>query len=146
MKAFDYRQQTLVKVLFGYAQTGKVRAGIVYAAALRRMAGVYAYAYARPVAAGGKLSYLIEGIEYYMVADSCYLVKLIFGVGGTVDVIFPAHLFMGKARLIQSARRSAAEVLADKRVKIVAGKGFLCKQNLAPRPLLNIGKNFKIFY
>jgi hypothetical protein len=59
-------------------------------------------------------------------------------------MILLAHALMPEPSLEKTARRRSADVLPDKRIKTVAGNGFLREQNLAACAFLNTVQNFKV--
>lgn len=132
-----------VRLRYAEARTG--RAGIVNGGLLRGKLGIDAQPDARIFAAGIKFLLLCEGIENDMVADVRDLVELAVEVGGAKHMVFLAHLLFAEPRLVQTARRRAADVLPDERVFAVGGKRLLRQQDFTPpcfAPLFSISLSF----
>jgi hypothetical protein len=81
-----------------------------------------------------------------MTAAGDYFVYFVIAVSGGENVIFLAHTLETEARFVKTARGCSAYILAYQRIKPIAGKGFLRKQDFTARAPLDSPKYFKIFY
>ena len=132
----------------GGAQAAARRAGVVnFVALLSGALWVDAQAYALTRGLGGRTEFcqLAGRVEDDVVCILEQLIKLIGPVGGAENMVFFFRkLLFAQAALVQAAGFGARQIGGQNGVAAEIGERFLCQQNLASRPLLDVQQNFAV--